>query len=853
MGDTMSETENRQTRPAADERPLLSRPGFLGALFFVPVGLLLTVQWDHPQATLLATSLGIAAFLILGALAWSLRRRRNSSDDVLRAGFDDNPDGIMLADTDGQILYSNSAFHRLLRPSYGAGGPQPVTSLADMAARFEGDGAAEEIRRLLAVARDGGGDNAEFAVTLDGGNVTWRHLSVHPTSNRPGAPSATLWRLEDVTARRELDQVRRLEEGKLADSLDLLPAGFFSADGDGILLYANQTLARWLGVAPDRLVGRPFADFVAEAGSEGDLKLRDAEGRIFSAVLEQSQKDTADGDVAYTRSLVLREFIWRDPAAAMAGADEAEQTADGASPPGDGAPRSDRLRWLFDEAPVGIVILDLDGTIADCNRAFLKLIGGHRDSILGTPFADRIVRGDRDDVTSGLSKIVMGTARAAQFDARLPGSDERELYTSLYASRMADEAGEISGLVLHFIDTTEQKSLEVQFTQSQKMQAVGQLAGGVAHDFNNLLTAMIGFCDLLLTRHPPDDPSFADIQQIRQNANRATNLVRQLLAFSRQQTLTPERLDVTEILSDLASLLSRLIGETVDIQFEHGPDLPPVEADRGQLDQVIINLAVNARDAMPGGGSLTVRTRATVLGAPVQRGDERIPAGRYVVIEVSDTGTGIAKKDMDHIFEPFFSTKEVGAGTGLGLSTVHGIVHQSGGYIFVDSAIGEGTTFTIHLPEAEGADQPEAAAGGAQATDEGPGAEAEEGDLTGRGTVLLVEDEDAVRMFGVRALRLKGYTVLEADNGETALDVINATDETIDLIISDVIMPGMDGHTLVNLVRHELPAVKVILMSGYADDVFQGEIDRDDSIAFLGKPFSLKQLAGKVKEVMNGT
>jgi len=847
----MAEPENHQTSPATDSRPLLSKPGFWGVLFFVPLGLLLTIQWDHPRATLLAGGLGLAAVVILAALAWTLRRG-SPTDDVLRAAFDNNPDGIMLADTDGQILYSNAAFHRLLSSSYTAGGSEPITSLTDLAARLEGNGAAEDVRRLLAVARDGGRDNAEYAVTPGADGGAWRHLSVHPTSNRPGAPSASLWRLEDVTARRELDQVRRLEEGKLADSLDLLPAGFFSADSDGVLIYANQTLARWLGVAPDRLVGRPFADFVAEAGSEGDLKLRDAEGRIFSAVLEQSQKDTDDGEVAYTRSLVLREFIWRDPAAAMAGDDEAGKVAEETPSPTAAVAGSDRLRWLFDEAPVGIVILDLDGAISDCNRAFLKLIGGHRDSILGMPFADRIVRGDRDDVTGGLSKIVMGTARAAQLEARLPGSGGRELHTSLYASRMADEAGEISGLVLHFIDTTEQKSLEVQFTQSQKMQAVGQLAGGVAHDFNNLLTAMIGFCDLLLTRHAADDPSFADIQQIRQNANRATNLVRQLLAFSRQQTLKPERLDVTEILTDLANLLGRLIGETVDIQFDHGADLPPVEADRGQLDQVIINLAVNGRDAMPGGGSLTIRTRATVLDAPVQRGDERIPAGRYVVIEVTDTGTGIAKEDREHIFEPFFSTKEVGAGTGLGLSTVHGIIHQSGGYIVVDSAIGEGTTFAIHLPEADVAGDAEAAPGGPQPATKERASEEAEGDLTGRGTVLMVEDEDAVRMFGVRALRLKGYTVLEADNGESALDVINGTDETIDLIISDVIMPGMDGHTLINLVRHELPAVKVILMSGYADDVFQGEIDRDESIAFLGKPFSLKQLAGKVKEVMNG-
>jgi len=284
--------------------------------------------------------------------------------------------------------------------------------------------------------------------------------------------------------------------------------------------------------------------------------------------------------------------------------------------------------------------------------------------------------------------------------------------------------------------------------------------------------------------------------------------------------------------------------------MEHGKDLLPVKADRGQFDQVFINLVVNARDAMPGGGQVTIRTSPFGLDAPAQRGHDLMPPGNYVLIEVADTGVGIRREDMEKIFEPFFSTKEVGSGTGLGLSTVYGIVHQSGGFIFVDSAPGEGTTFSVYLPEYTADPETEAAA-------VPPPAEpiqdaAIEGDLTGAGTVLLVEDEDAVRLFGARALRNKGYNVLEADNGEGALDVINGTEENIDLIISDVVMPGMDGHTLVQLVRHELPDVKVILMSGYAEDVFREEIDRDPSIQFLAKPFSLKGLASKVKDVMAG-
>ena len=322
--------------------------------------------------------------------------------------------------------------------------------------------------------------------------------------------------------------------------------------------------------------------------------------------------------------------------------------------------------------------------------------------------------------------------------------------------------------MLHFIDVTEQKNLEVQFAQSQKMQAVGQLAGGVAHDFNNLLTAMIGFCDLLLMRFRPGDPSFADIMQIKQNANRAANLVRQLLAFSRQQTLQPRILDITDVLVELSHLLRRLIGENIELKVVHGRDLGLVKVDQGQIEQVIINLAVNARDAMPGGGTLTIRTANATQTSALRRGHEIMPAGNYVLIEVADTGIGIPKENLARIFEPFFSTKEVGSGTGLGLSTVYGIVKQTGGFIFVDSAPGRGAVFQIYLPRhqavrsAPARTRPEAAR-----TAGCP-------DLTGVGTVMLVEDEDPVRIFGARALRNKGYKVIEAKSGESALEMIRA-------------------------------------------------------------------------------
>ena len=842
-----TESENRQEKPEAGQDSLIRSPAAWVVATAVLAGSAAYLHLQGPGTSFLALGVSGMALAALTGLAWTLGANNAESrvSGMLRSAADDSNDGILVTAADGQFLYANLAFHRLFHIAAETGSGGRVASLDAIKRALAGDEkAASEFKRLRAKAEKGLGGRGEFSVPANSGAVEWRRLTVSPVA---GSGGGAMWRVEDTTATREVESVRREEEANLADYLDLLPAGFFSADSDGRILYANQTLADWLGVGPEEMVSRPLEDFLAGDGSgqetvpigegAGELTFRRPDSGTFKAQVVQTMREDAEDGATYSRSVVLPEAGWLGR-----GGDQ----GNGA----EGNPEI-RLHWLFDEAPVGIVLLDLGGNIAECNRAFLNLTGLNPEELIGQPFADRVAKEDRGDTAAALSKVVMGTARATHMEVRMPGPRERELVTSLYASRLENALGELSGLALHFIDTTEQKNLEVQFAQSQKMEAIGQLAGGVAHDFNNLLTAMIGFSDLLLARHGPDDPSFADIQQIRQNANRATNLVRQLLAFSRKQTLAPVRLEVADSLNELTNLLGRLIGANIDLSMDHGRDLPPIKVDRGQFDQVIINLAVNARDAMPGGGQLTIRTSALDLEAPVQRGHDLMPKGRYVLLEVADTGVGIRKEDMERIFEPFFSTKEVGSGTGLGLSTVYGIVHQTGGFIFASSAPGEGTTFSICLPEYV-EDLEDAPADAAPVPSGLQADTAEEGDLTGVGTVLLVEDEDAVRMFGARALRNKGYQVLEADNGEKALDVINSTDDVIDLIISDVVMPGMDGHTLVQLVRYELPDVKVILISGYAEDVYRDEIERDPTIHFLAKPFSLKGLASKVKEVMLG-
>ncbi|MEO5337146.1 MAG: PAS domain-containing protein [Magnetospirillum sp. WYHS-4] len=768
---------------------------------------------------------GLVATLGLAALMG--RRWDGPVAGLLLEAAEESPAARMLADGEGRLIYANPAFHRLFAMA---------VSLDDMAAILDGEDATEAFRRLRGSAAAGIPDRAEVPLKLaTSGTREWRRISVAPLK---GHRHMVLWQAEDMTPEHELDQVRRREEDRLTDFLDHLPAGFFSVDAQGRIVFANQTMADWLGLPVEDILARrpPFAEFVvstagrpeAGTGGDGDVVLRAADGDTFRASLVQSAATDGRGRLAFTRSLMLRDLAWRQEE------DERRQAA------------LRRLHGLFDEAPVGILLLDMQGTITDCNRAYLKLIGLHRDAVVGRSFAERLNKEDRADALAQLSKVVMGTSRAATLDVRMPGARERQLVASLYANRLEDELGEVDGLVLHFIDTTERKDLEVQFAQAQKMQAVGQLAGGIAHDFNNLLTAMIGFCDLLLERHGEGDPSFADIMQIKQNANRATNLVRQMLAFSRKQTLKPVVLHVNDALSELANLLRRLIGENIDLKMESARDLHSVRADPNQFDQVIVNLAVNARDAMPRGGTLAIRSANVTLDQPVERGAESMPAGDYVLIEVADTGTGIAKENLGRIFEPFFSTKGPGKGTGLGLSTVWGIVHQSEGFIFVDSAPGEGTVFSLYLPRYEpGDDELPAPAGVEDMRAKPPAA-----DLTGAGTVLLVEDETAVRMFGSRALRNKGYQVLEAASGEEALEVVNRAGRPIDLIVSDVVMPGMDGHTLIKLLRQEFPDVKVILMSGYAEDALNEEIQNDPTIHFIGKPFTLKDLASAAKRVM---
>ncbi len=767
--------------------------------------------------------------------------------EMLSRALDCAPEAQLIVAGDGHIRYANRAFRELFPGT--AESPldrlrQVLCSDAESEAQF---------RRLRGRAAAGVPAIATLSLS-ETSNAGPGHLKVRidPIADYPGF---TYWNVQDVSASHRSEAALREGRNILADLLDNAPIGFYSVDDTGHFRFVNRTLAQWLGSTPSELLtsrtrlshflacppdaGTPaWSPFPApKAGAQrGEVVLKTRQGRIVPAWIAQNV--VGSGGELRTRSVVCDLTPEREWKTAL---------------------RSfERFRRCFANAPVGIALLDRSGRFEEANRAVGELFGASPQSLKGRQLIELLNAQDRDRIAGKLAAAAVGAADSEPVEVRLMRPGDKTLV--LFLGRLDDpgdgalrpdsstgdagtggEPGE--GLTLHFVDVTEQKNLEIQFAQSQKMQAIGQLAGGVAHDFNNLLTAMIGFCDLLLLRSPPSDPSFADIMQIKQNANRAANLVRQLLAFSRQQTLQPRVLNITDILYELRHLIERLIGENVDLEVVHGRDLGLVKVDQGQFEQVVINLAVNARDAMPGGGTLTIRTANVHQERQLRRGHEAMPAGNYVLIEMTDTGVGIPKENLARVFDPFFSTKEIGSGTGLGLSTVYGIVKQTGGFVFVGSAPGQGAIFQIYLPRCEPANS-------AQSAQPDTGEVAAVKDLTGHGTIMLVEDDEPVRIFGARALRNKGYRVIEARSGEAALDLIRNTPEPLDLLITDVVMPHMDGPGLVREVREINPEIKVIFISGYTEDAFRQRLDSDVGIEFLPKPFSLKELAAKVREVL---
>ena len=764
----------------------------------------LLVLWVIGDLVVAAGFLAAAIIVGGGVIAWRALAPAPPAPEaeidwkLVRTMAGQSEDAIAITDRAGRLVYANDQYEALFAdfpaPPDLPIGEAGITALAAAGRAAWRDGRARIDRAEVA------GKTIKIDVLRSGQQqdlLVWRAESL---ADRDGSAA--------LVAALSGGLGRRLAEGGIMAAL-LTP--------DGRVMTADPVLrVRAMGHSEAAVEGADFARFLI---TDGHGRIRFAHEGAQGNPLRLLQVPFTKGDDAPILVALLDE--------------EDNALTSGAGTAG-------HIRTLVQLMPVGIALVDRDGRFIEMNDAFMRAASLDPSAPPIYP-GDLVVREDKAAVADAMRRFAAGgAAHAADMAVRLRDHPEEPVILSIAGARGLGDAA----VVLSLKDNSEESRLKREVAQATKMQAVGQLAGGVAHDFNNILTAIIGHCDLMLMRHSPGDSDYDDIQQVRNNSNRAAALTRQLLAFSRQQTLRPQVLQLPDVVSEVSNLLKRLLGETVSLEVRHGRDLGPVRADPGQLEQVVVNLAVNARDAMiakypHGGGKLTIQTRTATVGEIRRRGPDIMPVGDYTALEISDTGSGIPPDVLPKIFEPFFTTKEVGKGTGLGLSTVYGIVKQSGGYIFADSPPGQGATFTIYLP---------VHATGEPVTPRKTAAKSRPAELWGTGTVLLVEDEDMVRAVAERALTRQGYTVLSAENGEAALEIIESNPRP-DLVVSDVVMPVMDGPTMARHVRARYPDMPVLFMSGYAEEQLRRSISLEN-VAFIPKPFSVQQLAEAARDAL---
>ncbi len=773
-------------------------------------------------------AIGFASGLLgIGALVWWLAQPRGVSApaalampdwSVTVAAIARDDAAVAITDRAGRLVCANASYDAW----FGADHAPPLLPVDDAS-----------LERLARAAREGWRDGAGAADLLENGSGRWQAKALR--SGR--GEDFLVWQITPLSRSEPAADLAGYLTGKAGRALS--QAGFAAAiaEPSGLIRAASAGFAQRATGDPQAMVaGREFVSFLRQ--DEGDRFGWARDGRegvgltLFYLPLSDPDQP-GEPDPANTPSLILL----ADAGAGLGGSG------------GDGSSAAPHLESLLAQLPLGLAMADRDGRLLFANAAFMRAALREGEAPPTYP-TDLVVQEDKGPLSDAIRRHCIGPVGTGDIAVRLASQPEEPVSLSLAGVRGLGEAAVLLGLT----DSSEETRLKRQVAQATKMQAVGQLAGGVAHDFNNVLTAILGTCDLMLMRHMPGDSDYDDIQQIRANSNRAASLTRQLLAFSRQQTLRPQVLQLPDVVSEVSQMLKRLIGEKIQLTVRHDRDLGPVRADPMQLEQVIVNLAVNARDAMQSlgdkkggeaGGRLTIATRRIGPADVRALRSEVMPQGDYTALEVEDTGGGIAPEHLGKIWEPFFTTKEQGrggalGGTGLGLSTVYGIVKQSGGFIFADSVLGQGTKFTVYLPVHHSHGEPAAAVSAALAA---PVAQ-----WAGGGRVLLVEDEDPVRMVAERALARAGYEVTPARDGEEGLDLV-AQGGQFDMVVSDVVMPGMDGPAMVREIRKLAPAMPVLFMSGYAEEQLRDQIGIDD-VAFLPKPFSVQQISDKVGEVL---
>lgn len=814
------------------------------ASVFILILLILLTLGLTVLAAINAKSMGWPALILLGGMAVmafiacliSLADRRTrvraeAPENVYVSAFWRDPVPAVII-RGGLVLRANAAYMALANELgvTGAGGLAPTV---DRMFAGQGEGTAPAIFRLHHMAEDT--PRAEEFIETIARDGRHRRYHIQVTALSDGQ----LWQISDMA--------KTVTGGEPV--LTHAPVGLFSVDRDGKVIAMNAVLERWLGVdklpAPDLM--REFIEnpetLLESPPTPGrivraDTRLITRKGLVSPTVMVGTWRELDTGEIVASVALYGHSSLGAPSSLALTRQSAARLQASRRSS-GSASAMSDSVI----SAPFGILKLQGDtlgaATIISSNPAFERMAEGRIWA--GNDFASVLT-----DTSQSRELLVLAPGACSPetaFEAVLSG--DNALPVSIY---VVAEPADPSVCWVYLVDISARKLLEDQLVQSQKMQAIGQLAAGVAHDFNNLLTAIRLNTDELLGRHPVGDPSYPELQKINSTVSRAAGLVKKLLAFSRRQTRRAERVDVTETLSDMVVTLKQTIGERVKLNVVHGRGLPPILADKNQIDTILMNLCVNARDAMAdqGGGTITIRSSDCELDAlePSDPAEalRKAKGERFVRIEVSDTGTGMPDEVKAKIFEPFFTTKEVGKGTGLGLATVYGIVEQSGGAMSVDSTIGVGTTFRLYFPVADANFIPDISPKPKASTAPRPPS-----DLAGQGTILFVEDEDSVRVIAAKTLRKRGYKVIEACDGDEAYDILEAGEEKFDLMISDVVMPGMDGPTLLKKGRALLGDARIVFISGYAKEEFSDLLSEEPDVTFLPKPFTLAQLAEKVK------
>ncbi|WP_438726710.1 ATP-binding protein [Parasphingorhabdus sp. DH2-15] len=738
------------------------------------------------------------ALLYIRSVATSVDADIIAPDWTVTAAAADHPE-ILIAITDraGRLVCSN--------PQYSQLSNQPLAP-----ANLPLDQGSSEI--LLEAARTAWRDGESEA---DGVRHANRQYEVY-VSRAGRGEDHLLWRMQPVMQSSLIDDARQMLSGKPGLAAGRAGLMICVVGPEGRIRAANSGFSRRAaGDAAANVVGRDLGSFLRTDDKENLYFEREIGVRRPLRLVHVPLSDPHEP---------LPEDISQVPGMFLL-LDRGDQMVDQGN-------AMEQIEIMLSLLPIGLAMVDRDGRFLFANASFTRVIGREDKDIPSYP-GDLVVREDKSVLADTIRRFAVGRAQTGDLAIRLKDLPDDPVSLSLSGIRGLGDAA----VLLSLRDNSEEAKLKRQVAQATKMQAIGQLAGGVAHDFNNVLTAIIGHCDLMLLRHSPGDSDYDDIQQIKNNSSRAASLTRQLLAFSRQQTLRPQIIQLPDIVSEVSHLLARLMGEGVKLEVRHDRNLGAIRADPGQLEQVIVNLAVNARDAMDGNGILSIETKNFSSDDIRQSNRDILPIADYSAIIVRDTGTGIPPELQAKIFEPFFTTKDVGKGTGLGLSTVYGIIKQSGGYVFVDSEPGAGTSFTIYFPVFDG--PIDSSSEPATIKDDPPA----QNDW-GSGTILLVEDEDMVRAVAERALSRQGYTIITASDGEDGLEQFNAHNGLsggIDLVISDVVMPVMDGPAMAKEIRGLNSEVPILFMSGYAEEQLRQSIDVD-RMFFLPKPFSVAQI-----------